>query len=728
LNAPLKPPKPQVIAPDFEAIAKNLAPLVAKKRWLVWRFEFRGGRWTKPPRNIKGATIDIRDPASLCSFEEAKQAYEVSQHGPEESRWDGVGYSMDQGDASFDLDKCRNPETCVIDYWAIATFEDAQSYCELTPSGTGARVIGFGQGGRVNINRKVEGYADGAHFEIYRNTTRYITVTGLQVPNFEEFEPSDINELLERLVVGLGATLEEPQGALSAPADNLPLPDESDLDLAAMALIRECTPGADRSAHFHQAVCRLRDENGLAPSQIEALMRRYPDGVVAKYMKRLREEIERSWRKVNNKKSDLRREENGDIVNYSSGEVIYLSPQVGDNETGPHHNRPPASTISAHPFKWCDPATIPRREWIYGRHFIRSFVGTTISPGGIGKSSLEIAEALAMVSGKPLLDEWPHGRFNVWYWNGEDPMDELKRRIMATAVHYGLSREDFERRLFVNSGRETEIIIAEQTRDGVKIAAPAVEAIKREIFEKKIDVVIIDPFVSSHHVAENDNPAIDRVAKTWAKIADVTKCAIELVHHSRKTNGAEVTAEDGRGASSLLAATRSGRVLNVMSKEEAAHAGVDKPRLYFRADYGKANLAPPPDDGSEWFHLASVSLGNGTPGIIDDSDSVGVVTRWQWPVEANIDQVPASDLLAIQQEVAKGNWRENVQAKEWVGKAIAKVLKLDVKHHKGRIKRLLETWIDNGILTVETRNDKKGTERSFVNVGEWVTISDSPPP
>ena len=47
-------------------------------------------------------------------------------------------------------------------------------------------------------------------------------------------------------------------------------------------------------------------------------------------------------------------------------------------------------------------------------------------------------------------------------------------------------------------------------------------------------------------------------------IADATNTAIDLAHHSRKTGGAEVTMEDGRGAVVLLNAVRSARVLSAI--------------------------------------------------------------------------------------------------------------------------------------------------------------------
>src|SRR4051794_40314849 len=71
-----------------------------------------------------------------------------------------------------------------------------------------------------------------------------------------------------------------------------------------------------------------------------------------------------------------------------------------DDETPSEVSR---SLIRAAPFHWCDPVSIPLRKWIYGRHYIRRFVSTTVAPGGVGKSSLGIVEALAIVSGRDLL-------------------------------------------------------------------------------------------------------------------------------------------------------------------------------------------------------------------------------------------------------------------------------------------------------------------------------------
>ena len=87
------------------------------------------------------------------------------------------------------------------------------------------------------------------------------------------------------------------------------------------------------------------------------------------------------------------------------------------------------------------------------------------------------------------------------------------------------------------------------------------------------------------------------VIREFARIANVTECAVEIVHHTRKPapGQEELGVLDSRGAGAIINAVRSARVLNTMSKAEADKVGVDEVdrRLYFRIDRGKANMAPP---------------------------------------------------------------------------------------------------------------------------------------
>ena len=96
---------------------------------------------------------------------------------------------------------------------------------------------------------------------------------------------------------------------------------------------------------------------------------------------------------------------------------------------------------------------------------------------------------------------------------------------------------------------------------------------------------------------------------------------------------------------------------------------------YFRVDSGKASMAPP--EHADWYQLVSVPLGNG--------DDVGVVVRWSWPDP--LAGMTVHDLRAAQAAVSEGGpWRASHQAKMWVGKPIAKALKLNVKNKTDRHK------------------------------------------
>lgn len=367
--------------------------------------------------------------------------------------------------------------------------------------------------------------------------------------------------------------------------------------------------------------------------------------------------------------------------------------------------------ITASPFVWRDPADIPARQWLYGRHLIRGYASGTIAPGGIGKSSLIIAEAIAMITGRNLLGVPVYGgKMRVWLWNLEDRSDELDRRIAATCAHFGIGPDDLGGRLFKDSGHDQALCTAIQTQVGTEILKPVSEALVRELTAKRIDVLIVDPFISSHKVPENDNPAIDQVVKEWGSVAGRADCAVELVHHTRKLNGGEATAEDARGGSAIVNALREARTLNRMGKAEAEGYAIENAKLYFRTYSDKCNLAPPPD-ASDWYRMANVNLANG--------DDVGVVERW-YPPDA-MEGITLDHLKEVQRKVAIGRWRKDIQAKQWVGKAVAEVLELDLNDQSVRrkVKSVLSTWTKNGMFReVEGQDDKRQT-KLFVEVGEW---------
>jgi len=376
-------------------------------------------------------------------------------------------------------------------------------------------------------------------------------------------------------------------------------------------------------------------------------------------------------------------------------------------------------TIRATPFEWKDPSSLPRREFVFGTHLIRRYLSVTVAPGGVGKSSLAIVEALSMVTGRALLGGVkPVKPLRCWLYNGEDPRDELERRIAAACIHYNIKPDEIGDRLFIDTGRERGIVIAHDDRNRTIIATPVVNQVMDTMRSNGIDVLIIDPFVSSHAVAENDNGAIDRVAKLWSQIADDTDAAIEVIHHVKKTEGREITVDDGRGASALLAAVRSARVLNRMTEDQAAKAGVsaDERMRTFNVQRGKANLAPISAE-AEWRRLESVPIGNGR-GLQAPQDFAGVVVEWEWPGKEEIAAaVPEDGIALMKVRVANTECRLSDQSEQWVGYTVAAALGIDLpvsrskSPEKVRVANMVRAWIESGVLVVEDADDPRHAGR-----------------
>jgi AAA domain len=182
-----------------------------------------------------------------------------------------------------------------------------------------------------------------------------------------------------------------------------------------------------------------------------------------------------------------------DDVPFPEGEEDYGLPIDAQPEL-----EPPPALIKATPFAVRDPATLPARDILYGRHLVRGFVAGLVGISGGGKSTLTMAENFARVSGKPLLGVDVRTPLRCWSINLEDPRDEIERRAQAICLHYGLTEQDIDGRLFLDSGRDQPVVVARTLAGGTKIMEPVVDNIIAEIIARKIDVLTIDPFVSSH--------------------------------------------------------------------------------------------------------------------------------------------------------------------------------------------------------------------------------------
>ncbi|MDF8335091.1 AAA family ATPase [Novosphingobium cyanobacteriorum] len=383
-----------------------------------------------------------------------------------------------------------------------------------------------------------------------------------------------------------------------------------------------------------------------------------------------------------------------------------------------------APLIKAAPYSWPDPASIPRRQWLLGRWLLRGEVTAIFAPGGVGKSTLSTAIAISLASGRDLLNQPPKGQVGAWIYNLEDAPEELDRQIAATLLLHGVDREECDGRLFVNSGITMPLCTASEEEGGPTINEAAFVQLKTTILREGIGVVVIDPLVSSHRVTEASNEAIDAIAKRWKRLAHETGCAVILVHHTRKLMGREATAEDGRGAVALRDAARVVLVLNKVSASEAESLGLTDPKIYrslVKVDMGKASRAP--DETTTWLKLEGQSLGNGDD--LEPPDFVGVATLFDKPDV--FDGMTTWHLYRVQQRLEERDWRDSVQAKDWIGKLVAEVTGLDASKKSkdiGRIKAIVKEWKRTGALVVDHRTDDNGDTRPCIAIGKVVDPSE----
>jgi RecA-family ATPase len=277
------------------------------------------------------------------------------------------------------------------------------------------------------------------------------------------------------------------------------------------------------------------------------------------------------------------------------------------------------------PFTPFDVSKLPPRSWLYGKHYQRRTVSLTAGPGGMGKTSNDMVEAIAMVTGRNLLGEQPEERLRVWFHNGEDPRDEIDRRLAAICQHFKIPQEELTGWLWTTSGNEFPLRVAKGYAN-FEVNAVLVRQISAAISDNQIDLAIFDPLVTLHSVSEIDTGKMDGVIRLFAGIADETDAAIELAHHVRKPaagSAADYDVHDIRGVAAITDAVRAARVLNRMNERDAEAAGCSEiERLSrFRVDRAKGNYSPA--QVATWRQFINIELPNG--------DDVGVVAPWNFP-------------------------------------------------------------------------------------------------
>lgn len=141
-----------------------------------------------------------------------------------------------------------------------------------------------------------------------------------------------------------------------------------------------------------------------------------------------------------------------------------------------------------------DAAMIPRRRWLLGRSLLRGHLTVEVAPPGAGKSTLAIAQAVAIATGREITGQAVHETAKTWVWNNEDDGDELRRHLAAVLQHWSIPIEEVRGRVALNSGADRAFMVARGAKDGSAMRTPDVDALVERIRAEAIGLLVVDPF------------------------------------------------------------------------------------------------------------------------------------------------------------------------------------------------------------------------------------------
>jgi len=165
-------PKKKTFEPFDEKLFVNVPEELKKlKQWVCWKIQVdeKGEQRKRPFSPELGAWCSTVDPPHWTTFRHAVE-------GARKFNCLGIGFVFTREDpyVGIDLDACRDKNTGEFDSWAAELTASFNTYSEISPSGTGVKMICRGKlPGKGNRRGAVEMY----------EYARYFTITGRIVGN-----------------------------------------------------------------------------------------------------------------------------------------------------------------------------------------------------------------------------------------------------------------------------------------------------------------------------------------------------------------------------------------------------------------------------------------------------------------------------------------------------------------------------------------------------------------
>jgi hypothetical protein len=373
-----------------------------------------------------------------------------------------------------------------------------------------------------------------------------------------------------------------------------------------------------------------------------------------------------------------------------------------------HDDEPDATELDLEEWDFGeDNEPIPPRGWLLGNLICRQFLASIFGDGAVGKTALLIAMALSLATGRrEIIGEHVFVRCRVLLVCFEDGKDELRRRLKAAMMHYGIEKADILGYLFITaiSRSDAKLAITDKGRD-LQVGKLR-GALDRSMVRRRIDVALLDPWIKAHGVPENDNVAVDFAAGALADLIIERDAGAMVPHHTRKGPPDPGNADVGRGAGSLKDAFRLCYTLNPMSEADAELLGVpeDDRASLVRLDNGKVNLVRK-SMTPRWFRIVGDSIGNGNE-TYPSGDEIQVIERWYPP--DHFKGVGYEVWNKILDEIDAGledgeRYSDHPKAKK---RQAWQVVARHTEKAEKDAKLIIKTWKRNRVITLESYRDE----------------------
>ena len=266
--------------PRIDSQPRNIPDeLKGREQFVCWRYARSGTgtshRWCKQPISpINGELAKTTAPETWSDFATALATFQRNEAGLA-----GIGYVFTDDDpfVGIDLDHCREPESGDLSAWASKLVNEIDSYTEVSPSGTGVKII-LASDEQVPSRRK-----SSPGIEIYASQ-RFFTLTGHALPDQREIHNrTELLVAVHQRHFPPSDSLATPSFQSSVKAETVAAPDHQILNRATRSRNRDkfqalWNGSTERHASNHSqadlALCRiLAFWCGPRPQQIDRLFR-----------------------------------------------------------------------------------------------------------------------------------------------------------------------------------------------------------------------------------------------------------------------------------------------------------------------------------------------------------------------------------------------------------------------------------------------------------------------